>query len=94
MNDYFWGRVKRLLKENRVTHEMAAAACGVKLKTFRSWMRKDYYPTILGGYDLACLLGVSVEYLVTGRDRKGKKQLETVRFVLKNADDKLKRLLL
>ena len=84
-----WERVKRLLKNNKLTQSMAAEACGVKLTTFQSWIRKDYYPTILSGYELARFLGVSVEYLVTGNEREGKKQIETVRSVLKELDEEL-----
>ena len=69
---------------------MAAAACGVKLKTFRSWIRKDYYPTILSGYGLARLLGVTVEYLVTGKEGNAKDQIEAARSLLKETDKKLK----
>ena len=91
-NETMWDRVKRLLKENKYTQNAAAEVCCVKLSTFQSWIRKDYYPTILGGYALARFLGVTVEYLVTGKEREAKKQIETVRSVLKEADEKLKKI--
>ena len=87
-----WTRVKRLLKEKKLTQSMAAEVCGVKLATFQSWIRKDYYPSILGGYALARFLEVTVEYLVTGKKREAKEQIETVRSVLKEADEKLKKI--
>jgi len=88
--DNFWDRVNSILKRNRLTQSMAAAACGVKLKTFQSWIRKDYYPTVLGGHALAGFLGVTVEYLVTGKNCATKKQIEDVRLLLKEADQQLK----
>ena len=91
MNDEdFWARIKRIIKEKKTTQTMAAEACGVKLKTFQSWIRNDYYPTILGGYNLACFLGVSVEYLVTGKEAEIKNRIESVRTLLKEADGKLR----
>ena len=85
-----WVRVNRLLKQNKVSQSMAAEVCGVKLRTFQGWIHKDYYPTVLGGYALARFLGVTVEYMVTGRDADAKRQTETARTMLKEADEKLK----
>jgi hypothetical protein len=76
--------------EKRAAQSMAAAACEVKLKTFQSWIRKYYYPTILGGYNLASFLDVSVEYLVTGKEASTKDLIEKARTLLKEADEKLK----
>ena len=88
--DNFWSRVKYLMKKNQITQSMAAAACGVKIKTFQSWMYKDYYPTVLSGHALARLLGASVEFLVEGKEEKSKEHVEYVRTLLKKADDELK----
>ena len=90
VKESMWNRVNRLLKEGKKTQNMAAKACGVNLRTFQGWIRKDYYPCIFGGYALARFLGVTVEYLVTGRDGKTKNQIETVRSILKDVDAKLK----
>ena len=87
-----WDRVKRLLRKNKLTQSRAAEACGVKLATFQSWIRKDYYPSILGGYELARFLDVSVEYMVTGKEREARKQIESVRSMLKEADVKLRKI--
>ena len=86
----FWDRVKYLLKKKKITQSMAAISCGVKLRTFQSWIQRDYYPSVLGGHSLARLLGVTVEFLVTGKDSEVKNQIENIRDLLKEADDKLK----
>ena len=86
----FWDRVRYLLKKNRIKQETAALSCGVKLRTFRSWIQKEYYPSVLGGHNLARLLGVTVEFLITGRDSETKNQIENIRGLLKEADEKLR----
>ena len=85
----FWNRVKQLLKEKKFTQKDAAAACSVSLRTFQHWIYRDLYPTIVDGFFLARFLGVSVEYLVTGKDRRGKDRIDTVRSLLKEADHNL-----
>ena len=88
----FWERVKFLIKQNRTTQKNAAAACTVSLRTFQNWMYKNLYPTIVDGYHLARFLGVSVDYLVTGHERKTQKQIDTARTLLKKADENLDRI--
>ena len=78
----FWGRVKSLIRKNNTTQIDAAAACHISPRTFQNWIRRDLYPTIIDGYHLANFLGVSVEYLVTGKDGKTKKQIEAACSVL------------
>ena len=75
----FWSRVNSLIRKNKTTQIEAAAACSTSPRTFQNWIRKDLYPTIIDGYHLANFLGVSVEYLVTGREGKTKKQIEDAR---------------
>ena len=41
------------------------------------------------GYMIAEKLGVSVEYLVTGKERPGKKELERIQSLLHRANEKL-----
>jgi transcriptional regulator with XRE-family HTH domain len=86
----FWTRVKRLLKERKATQSEAAAVCGVKVRTFQSWIRYNYFPTILDGYNLACFLGVSVEYLVTGKESEINGKIKITRAFLKKADETLR----
>ena len=88
----FWNRVKAVLKIIKATQKEAAAACNTSVRTFQNWINRDLYPTVLDGYHLAHFLGVSVEYLVTGKEGKTKKYLNGAMSNLKAAEEKLKKL--
>ena len=92
MERNFWDRVKALLKQNKATQKEAAAACNVSIRTFQNWINRDLYPTVLDGYQLAHFLGVTVEYLVTGKEGKTKKHIKGAMSNLKAAEEKLKKL--
>ena len=63
----FWNRVKLQIKSRTVTQADAAKACGVLPDTFRRWMSMGRVPPLNNSYMLARYLGVSLEYLITGR---------------------------
>ena len=86
----FWSRVYTLIKKNRIKQIDAAQACHISLRTFQNWKYRGLYPTVIDGYILARLLGVTVEYLVTGREGKQKKQIEKARSLLNKADQVLR----
>ena len=88
----FWAIVKYRLKKNKQTQIEAAAVCGVSVRTFRNWMYRNLYPTIIDGYHLARFLGVSVEYLVTGKEKDSKIKIDSARTLLKEADNNLRRI--
>ncbi|AEF80586.1 helix-turn-helix domain-containing protein [Leadbettera azotonutricia] len=69
----FWGRVKQLIKKRNTTHEEVAKACGINYGTFRGWIYRSIYPTVIDGYVIARVLGVSVEYLITGSDKQSER---------------------
>ena len=85
----FWDIVKCRLKKNKQTQIAAAAACGVSVRTLRNWMYRGLYPTIIDGYLLARFLGVSVDYLVTGKEKDTKIKINSARSLLKEADSNL-----
>ena len=87
----FWKRVKFLLKEKGVTQSVAAEVCGRSLNTFRGWMSKDTIPPLDDAFELAQYLGVSLEFLITGRETERAAQIEEVRFLLTKSNEKLKR---
>ena len=88
----FWDIVKCRLKENKQTQLAAATACGVSARTFQYWIYKDLFPTIIDGYLLARFLGVSVEYLVTGKEKDTKNKINSARSLLKEADNNLEKI--
>ena len=88
----FWTVVKSLLKKNKKTQIEAAGICGVSVRTFRNWMYRNLYPTIVDGYLLARFLGVSVEYLVTGKEKDTKNKIDAARSFLQKADRNLEKI--
>ena len=61
-------RLKNEIKAKNTTHEWIAGKIGVPLSTFRKWMTRKTYPNLKEGTEIAKLLGVSAEYLVTGTE--------------------------
>jgi transcriptional regulator with XRE-family HTH domain len=66
----FWMRLKTEIKEKNTTQEWIAGKIGVPFGTFRKWLTRKTYPDIKQGVEIAELLNISVEYLVTGSDRE------------------------
>jgi transcriptional regulator with XRE-family HTH domain len=62
----FWMRLKTEIKAKNTTQEWVSGKIGVPLSTFRKWMTKKTYPNIKEGVEIAKLLEISAEYLVTG----------------------------
>ena len=90
----FWSRIKGLLKEKGITQGDAAKACNVPVNTLRHWMTKEYYPPLNYVASLARFLGVSIEYLVYGKEREKSsilKNIYTQLENLKNDIDELKK---
>ena len=66
--DFFWERVKPLIKKNGLTQASLAEKCGISFGTFQGWIAKSVLPSVADGYKIAKALDTSVEYLVTGED--------------------------
>jgi len=66
----FWNRLKNEIKTKNTTQEWIAGKIGVPLSTFRKWMTRKTYPDIREGVEIAKLLEISAEYLVTGVEPK------------------------
>ena len=82
----FWMRLKSEIKAKNTTQEWIAGKIGVPLSTFRKWMTRKTYPNLKEGTEIAKLLGVSAEYLITGTEPEG---LENSERKLVNAYRKL-----
>jgi len=63
----FWNRVKMRIREKAVTQEDAAKAAGLSPGRFRMWMSRGMVPPLSYAYRLAMYLGVSLEYLISGK---------------------------
>ncbi|MCL2180944.1 MAG: helix-turn-helix domain-containing protein, partial [Treponema sp.] len=69
--DDFWFRLKNEIKAKNTTQEWISGKIGVPLSTFRKWMTRRTYPNLKEGTEIAKLLGVSAEYLITGTEPEG-----------------------
>lgn len=62
----FWARVKTLLKEKKISQKQLSLDIGCSERSIEIWIAKDNVPGVFEAYKIAQLLGVTVEYLVTG----------------------------
>jgi transcriptional regulator with XRE-family HTH domain len=67
----FWMRLKKEIKAKNTTQEWLAGKIGVPFGTFRKWMTRRTYPNLKEGVEIAKLLEISAEYLVTGIESQG-----------------------
>ena len=68
----FWGRVKKLIKAHNLTQEQFAKHIHYPIGTLKGSIHFDRYPILPLAIDIATALGVSVEYLATGKDHETK----------------------
>ena len=64
-------RLKNEIKTQNTTQEWIARQINVPFGTFRKWMTRKTYPNLKEGVEIAKLLGVSTEYLITGTGSEG-----------------------
>jgi transcriptional regulator with XRE-family HTH domain len=64
----FWERMNKLIKEQGITQESLAKRTGIKFQTLRSWLTKDTLPRVDDAHKIAGELGVTVEFLLEGRN--------------------------
>jgi len=67
-NDDFWGRVKPLIKAHKMTHKQFTEYMGISLNTFNGWIRCKRIPDTSTAYDMAVVLGVTLNYLLGGKE--------------------------
>ena len=72
--DKFWERVKNLIKSHKITQEKFVDYIGIPRSTFYDWLRLEMVPDVITAYNIATALGVSLEYLLTGVDRKSEEE--------------------
>ncbi|MCL2267086.1 MAG: hypothetical protein FWC17_04895, partial [Treponema sp.] len=62
----FWMRLKNEIRIKNTTQEWISGQIEVPFGTFRKWMTRKTYPNLKEGVEIAKLLDVSAEYLITG----------------------------
>ena len=88
----FWNRIKALIKEKKITQETVAKACKIHINTWRGWGSKNIVPGLFDCYRIAKYLGVSVDYLISGKELDAQAKIAEIQSLLDKANDKLKRL--
>jgi len=66
--DTFWRRVKPLIKAHKMTHKQFSEYMGIPLNTLKGWMRYERIPDTGTAYEIAVVLGVTLNYLLGGRE--------------------------
>lgn len=64
----FWENVNREIKKINTTQEWLSTKAGIKYMTFKGWVAKDVLPRVDDAVKLSKALGVSVEFLISGKD--------------------------
>ena len=88
----FWTRIKILLKQKNVTQETAAKSCLVSINTWRSWIYHGIIPPVSDCVKIAKYLNISLDYLITGKERNSKTIITDIELLMKKAGEKLKSL--
>jgi transcriptional regulator with XRE-family HTH domain len=68
--DTFWGRVRPLIKAHKMTQKQFADYIGIPVNTFTGWMHYGRIPDTVAAYDMAVALGVTLNYLLGGKEVK------------------------
>jgi len=68
--ELFWKRVKDLIRAHKISQTNFAKRLNIPLSTFYSWVQYKRSVEVGTAYFIASALGVSLEYLVTGKDKR------------------------
>jgi transcriptional regulator with XRE-family HTH domain len=71
--DKFWKRLKAELKAQKISQIKFAEQIQIPRSTFLRWQQVSLIPDAFTAYTMAAALGVSLEYLITGENRKTEK---------------------
>ncbi|QSH93589.1 helix-turn-helix domain-containing protein [Treponema phagedenis] len=85
----FWIRVKDLIKEQNTTQDKIATQINERADNFSRWIQKDRLPDAEQSYKIADALGVSVEYLVTGKEKDNAPKITETKDLLLKAIENL-----
>ena len=89
---YFWQRVKKSLSESKKTQRELSEYLGMPLRTLENWMGRGIYPLVPEGYRIAEYLGLSVGFLLTGKETPSDRKKASVRSLLQQAEKKVNKL--
>ena len=64
----FWNRIKLLAREKGTTQKRLAEYIGLPYNTFRNWMYLGIIPSLDYALEFSRFFGVSLEYLIYGKE--------------------------
>jgi transcriptional regulator with XRE-family HTH domain len=67
-NKLFWERVILLLESHKMTQRQFAEHLGVQVDTLDDWIQYRRIPDTATAYDMAVVLGVTLNYLLGSRE--------------------------
>lgn len=88
----FWDNIKTLIKQSNTTQRGLAVKCGFSPRSIETWIASNQLPDAFQTYKIAQNLGVSIEYLITGKNADNKETIERIRQLLQNVDTELDKL--
>jgi len=92
MRHSFWVRTQELIKTLKISQQKLAQLAGINYNTFRCWKYNDRIPDAVSACDISDALGVSVEYLVRGKDGKSSRRKITKEKERRIVSDRIKKL--
>ena len=92
MNTYFWQNVNNLIKLKNNTQNGVSVECGFNPRRIQNLSSTNRMPDVIEAKKIADVLGVSIEYLITGQNADNKETIERIRQLLQNVDTELDKL--
>jgi transcriptional regulator with XRE-family HTH domain len=84
----YWLRINQLLKKKKASYRELAAFAGIQQRTLENWIYRGNFPLVTEAFLMAKFLNVTVEFLITGKEKKEIK-IAAIRSLLTRADEKL-----
>jgi transcriptional regulator with XRE-family HTH domain len=86
-----YDRIKDLCKEKGVTQTEMCNACGMNIQSHRGRITRNIAPDVFDTVKIAQFLNVSVEYLITGKEKNiYKKKYDTLLTDIESFIEKVK----
>lgn len=91
----FWNTIKILIKQANTTQRGLSSTCGFSPRAIEAWIAAGQLPDAFQTFKIAQALGVSMEYLVTGKEPEvsvPRKDLADLKDLLMQAVNKIDKL--
>ncbi len=85
----FWEVVNREIKKQHIKQEWVAVQAGINYGTMKGWITHNRLPNVADAHKIACVLGVTVEYLLTGNNTDKSETIAEIKEYLSKINEKL-----